>query len=643
MVFSLFAALLMILGLYAMYGMNSQVVEKIRLQNTADAAAYSAAIIEARDYNFSAYTNRAMVANQVAVAQFVGLTSWMRNMAAFAANQPTGGSTSAGREYYQIVMEFGDSPVQEFYMDALQTIGNGLKVFNDGSAGSDIMKALVTALDVLINVYGEMQTIYHGATALSVAQTVGAPDSLGQTMSNLTGVDWFSALGSFLNGTSILSLNDPNASLSPGSLAYLFYHYYQWYNFTEGKDPNTANGDGTEADRFANVTMASLDDFSRDRSTKPAWGFTFFYAPPLTYIDPTRIIPYQDGPLFYPVIHRGGTELKLTTSTGGNTAGGTATSPTDCHGNPTGGATSAINVKLYTNLSAYNATSCPGDPASVQTDDGAGHPAGPYAFDGTNWLNPQDPGFPPNKKPAPTATGSGNSGAADMKSKKTWTAMDASSFSGLSFTWISILGIPIPLPIPFAPPWTPLSNGGAQSGTQLSSPVVFATNNNFGDTSSESYGSALSSWLTAIPAGDRQSAGAGNTLDAIPSLGGLRGYRDVSDVSGDNLTAPALVIEVQKPVNTMAKPPGVGRLALQNGAPTESSVLSTGTTQYVRALSKSQVYFSRPNGDAALSWFDRDDKKTELGSLYNPYWQAQLMPNSFFEQYLSVELHSLGI
>jgi hypothetical protein len=103
------------------------------------------------------------------------------------------------------------------------------------------------------------------------------------------------------------------------------------------------------------------------------------------------------------------------------------------------------------------------------------------------------------------------------------------------------------------------------------------------------------------------------------------------------------VIEVQKPVNTMAKPPGVGRLALQNGAPTESSVLSTGTTQYVRALSKSQVYFSRPNGDAALSWFDRDDKKTELGSLYNPYWQAQLMPNSFFEQYLSVELHSLGI
>ncbi len=50
--------------------------DKLRLQNAADAAAYSAAVWEARSLNFQAYTNRAIVANEVAVAQFVSLRSW---------------------------------------------------------------------------------------------------------------------------------------------------------------------------------------------------------------------------------------------------------------------------------------------------------------------------------------------------------------------------------------------------------------------------------------------------------------------------------------------------------------------------------------------------------------------------------------
>ena len=42
--------------------------EKTRLQNTTDAAAHSVAMLQSRDLNFQAYTNRAMIANQVAVA-----------------------------------------------------------------------------------------------------------------------------------------------------------------------------------------------------------------------------------------------------------------------------------------------------------------------------------------------------------------------------------------------------------------------------------------------------------------------------------------------------------------------------------------------------------------------------------------------
>ena len=58
------------------FNVGQVVNDKIRLHNAADAAAYSAALWEARSLNFQAYTNRAIVANEVAIAQFVSLRSW---------------------------------------------------------------------------------------------------------------------------------------------------------------------------------------------------------------------------------------------------------------------------------------------------------------------------------------------------------------------------------------------------------------------------------------------------------------------------------------------------------------------------------------------------------------------------------------
>jgi hypothetical protein len=65
------------IGLYVAFNSFQMTSAKIKLQNTADAAAYSAAVLQARDYNFSAYTNRAMIANQVTAAQVVALKSWI--------------------------------------------------------------------------------------------------------------------------------------------------------------------------------------------------------------------------------------------------------------------------------------------------------------------------------------------------------------------------------------------------------------------------------------------------------------------------------------------------------------------------------------------------------------------------------------
>ncbi len=71
----LFAGLL---GLFFMFSTGQVTASRQRLNNAADAAAYSAALWRARVLNFHAYSNRAIVAQEVAVAQAVTLTSWSK-------------------------------------------------------------------------------------------------------------------------------------------------------------------------------------------------------------------------------------------------------------------------------------------------------------------------------------------------------------------------------------------------------------------------------------------------------------------------------------------------------------------------------------------------------------------------------------
>ena len=63
-------------GFLVVFSVGQTVNDKMKLQNAADAAAYSAAIWQARSLNYQAYLNRAIVANEVAIAQLVSLRSW---------------------------------------------------------------------------------------------------------------------------------------------------------------------------------------------------------------------------------------------------------------------------------------------------------------------------------------------------------------------------------------------------------------------------------------------------------------------------------------------------------------------------------------------------------------------------------------
>ena len=67
-----------VLGALVLYNTGRTASDKARLANAADAAAYSGLLWQARALNFQAYTNRAMVANQVSIAQAVSLSSWAR-------------------------------------------------------------------------------------------------------------------------------------------------------------------------------------------------------------------------------------------------------------------------------------------------------------------------------------------------------------------------------------------------------------------------------------------------------------------------------------------------------------------------------------------------------------------------------------
>ncbi len=98
---------------FFMFNSGQLVQEKIRLTNTADAVAYSAGVLEARVLNYDAYTNRAIIANEIAIGQAVGLASWAKYAGTSASNISPwlnlipyiGAALSAAMDYIADIMD----------------------------------------------------------------------------------------------------------------------------------------------------------------------------------------------------------------------------------------------------------------------------------------------------------------------------------------------------------------------------------------------------------------------------------------------------------------------------------------------------------------------------------------------------------
>ena len=86
LILGLIVIMLAFAGLIVFFSSAQLTVSRQRLTSASDAAAYSAALWRARVMNFDAYSNRAIVAQEVAVAQAVTMVSWAKYFETFTGN-----------------------------------------------------------------------------------------------------------------------------------------------------------------------------------------------------------------------------------------------------------------------------------------------------------------------------------------------------------------------------------------------------------------------------------------------------------------------------------------------------------------------------------------------------------------------------
>lgn len=140
---------------FFMFNSGQLVQEKIRLTNTADAVAYSAGVFEARVLNYDAYTNRAIIANEIAIGQAVALASWAKYAGTAADNIAP----------YMYLIPYAGPAIA----NALEEVKDVMDVYTPALAYT------VTLHDAAINALAASQFAMHGpgnAVAMASRKTV---------------------------------------------------------------------------------------------------------------------------------------------------------------------------------------------------------------------------------------------------------------------------------------------------------------------------------------------------------------------------------------------------------------------------------------------------------------------------------------
>lgn len=232
--------------------------EKMQLQNAADAAAFGASTLEARSLNFAAYTNRAMVANEVAIGQMVGMLSFVDEIKTSGEYMDTyAGILELSTAWLFALVGVGD--VIEGMISAivamLEEIGSTLTEV--GTAAENAIKVvaapMIRGLSIVNTVYSVSQNVYHGATIVLVTTNIF------QSMEdNVPGTTDFDLLNLF-------DADKPGAQLSDlGVLALVGHIPSYWQGYTKRYTPSD-QGTGAENEgmqRLAATIREARDPFS---------------------------------------------------------------------------------------------------------------------------------------------------------------------------------------------------------------------------------------------------------------------------------------------------------------------------------------------------------------------------------------------
>lgn len=203
----------------AVFNVQQASYSKQKVMNAADGAAYAAASTLARDMNYMAYTNRAMVANHVAVGQVVSLVSLTQNLGQLSKNAAT------------VMRVIGLVPG----LQALQGLATALeRVDNLIDRLPPLMQPFIMFEEAILQTLSASQLLVRGTTIVDATQ----------------------------NLQDVIRANDPHAVWDRsvgGALATVpslqaFVGYSKRY----------AN-DKSKYDRFRNVVNDSRDNFTRDR------------------------------------------------------------------------------------------------------------------------------------------------------------------------------------------------------------------------------------------------------------------------------------------------------------------------------------------------------------------------------------------
>jgi hypothetical protein len=241
--------LVFVVGVLVLFNTGQIVNKKVELDNTADAAAYSAAVQQARAYNVIAYLNRAQVANEVATAQMVSLQSWMNYVISGSGNFAKAANiVGTILDFVPFAEEIGimlneTAAALNEAKTALTAMRNGMKpVFSSAilalsalNAGYAKVTGLITDAEV-----ADVPYVVDKVVKLSVVTTPGSTDKA-------------ASLG-------VASLGELSAQAVVAN-----HKDVRIYSVPEVRPPATPPRTA-DAERYRSVVMEARDGFSKSRS-----------------------------------------------------------------------------------------------------------------------------------------------------------------------------------------------------------------------------------------------------------------------------------------------------------------------------------------------------------------------------------------